>query len=230
MSAHWDFFKLPPFFTQQPSSTTCERQTSLWTALLLDHATHHAQLNVASASTCPVLRLYRADSDVFYNASINRRLHAEGARYMLEALVSQHPSHATVVSGGDGPDFTVLVATNEGGLQELEQSLLSWLLEMGHGTTTAMLAKKGTVMTFDELSQAHALEYKLKPLRLSKRTSAASVPVRDVGALSQEQAIRTFLEALNNRPVSVMHPFKITLFNLDGSAKQPYEGVKFGGD
>lgn len=227
-SDHWAFFQLPPFFTQQPAAATLERQTSLWASLLLDHASYHARQS--KTGTCAVLRYYSSTSDIFQNAKTNRRLAPEGAATMLEALVRLHPNHAVVVSNGGPEDFSVLVATTVGGLKELEQSLLSWILEMGQGTTTAMLAKKGVVMTFDELAESKCLQYKLSKLAFLTRTSDEPVPVGDVGALGEEQAIRCFLQALNHRPVSVMQPFKITLFNMDGSSKQPYEGVKFGGE
>ncbi|CAD2214108.1 ESCRT-II complex subunit VPS25 [Angomonas deanei] len=228
-SDHWGFFNLPPFFTAQPASTTLERQCSLWSSLLLDHATYHASERKGDPSICPVLRVYNANSDIFFNPSLNRRLHAHGARVMLETSITQYPNHVAKVSD-DGDNFSVLVATNKGGLKELEQSLLSWILEMGQGTTTAALSKKGAVMTFDELSESQCLTYNQKTVTFLPRTSSEKVSVGDVGALNQENAIRVFLEALNNRPVSVMQPFKITLFNLDGSNKQPYQGVKFGGE
>ncbi|CCW59921.1 unnamed protein product [Phytomonas sp. EM1] len=222
---HWDFFQLPPFFTQQPAPLSLERQITLWGSLILDHATYHAKRRPVGA--CPVLRCYSANSDIFYNPSIQRRLPPAGARVMLEGLVAQHSNHCAVLNA-DADDFTVLVATNKGGFSELEQSLSSWLLEAGQGTTLAMLEKKGAVMTFDELAEGKCLEYKLQPV-IFLDCSPDKVPIGDVGVLNYELAIRSFLEVLANNPNIFVRPLRITLFNLDGSNKRPYQGVKFGG-
>lgn len=229
-SDHWSFFQLPPFFTEQPAPATRERQVALWAALILDHAAYHARQNKKDA--CPMVRTYTTSSDIFYNSKLRRRLQPAAVRAILEGLIAHHPNYAVAVNAedDDSDEFVVLVATNDGGLKQLEQTLLSWILEMGQGTTTAALAKKGAIMTFDELAESRCLQYKHNPVAFLARTSSETVPVGDVGALGEEQAVRLFLEALNNRPVSVMQPFKITLFNLDGCSKQPYQGVKFGGE
>lgn len=223
---HWSFFQLPPFFTAQPAAVTLQRQTELWANLLLDHASHHARQSPSGTSR--VLRFYHTNSEIFYNPRLSRRLPSDGARAMLEALVAGHPNRAVVVAD-EGGELSVLVTTNAGGMKELEESLLAWIMEMGQGTTTAMLMKNGAVMTFDELAEGRCLEYKQPKDHFAPRLSGDAVPVADVGALTEEQAVRTLLQSLNNRPVSIMRPFKITLFNMDGSEKQPYDGVKFGG-
>ncbi|CCW67108.1 unnamed protein product [Phytomonas sp. Hart1] len=222
---HWDFFELPPFFTQQPAPLSLERQITLWSSLILDHAAYHAKR--LSLGVCPVLRCYSVNSDIFHNPGIRRRLSPVGARVMLEGLAAQHSNHCAVLDE-DADDFTVLVATNKGGFSELEQSLSSWLLEAGQGTTLAMLEEKGAVMTFDELAENKCLEYKLKPIFFLD-CSSEKVPIDDVGALNAEMAIRSFLEVLAKNPNILLRPLRITLFNLDGSNKKPYQGVKFGG-
>lgn len=226
-SDHWSFYQLPPFFTLQPAPVARDRQVNLWTSLILDHASDSAARTPNLHSV--LLRFYNTDSDIFNNAKIGRRLSPEAARVVLEALVAQHPNDAVVVT--EDENFAVLVATTEGGIREIEQSLLSWILEMGQGTTTAMLAKQGAVMTFDELAEGKCLQYNVGIPRYRPRSSQDAVLASsNIGLLSEEQAARTFLQVLTHRPVSVMKPFKITLFNLDGSSKQPYEGVKFGGE
>ncbi|EAN83827.1 hypothetical protein, conserved [Trypanosoma cruzi] len=230
---HWSFFQLPPFFALQPGPTALARQTSLWGSAIIDHAAYHAPRT--RPGVCPFLRLYKSTSDVFRNPSLNRRLPPEAAARMLESLVAQHPNHCAVVLPGndkgenDGADFAVLLACNESGLKGLEQALLSWILDRGAGTTTAHLAQKGVVMTFDELAESNCLAYRRDREPFLKRLSAAPVPVGDVGALSNEQAIRTLLHSLKSRPLSALSPIHITLFNMDGSDRRPYEGVKFGG-
>ncbi|EKF27795.1 dolicholphosphate-mannose synthase, putative [Trypanosoma cruzi marinkellei] len=230
---HWSFFQLPPFFALQPGPTALARQTSLWGNAIIDHAAYHAPMT--RPGVCPFLRLYKSTSDVFRNPSLNRRLPPEAATRMLESLVTQHPNHCAVVLSGDekgendGTEFAVLLACNESGLKGLEQALLSWILDRGAGTTTAHLAQKGVVMTFDELAESNCLAYRRDREPFLNRLSAAPVPVGDVGALSDEQAIRTLLHSLKSRPLSSLSPIHITLFNMDGSDRQPYEGVKFGG-
>jgi ESCRT-II complex subunit VPS25 len=231
-SEHWNFFGLPPFFTEQHSPATLARQSTLWSNLLLDHAVYHAQRTRSSGADDinALLRFYTSHSDVFYNPAINKRLSPEAAHTMLQALVAQHPNHAVVVSDNGPSDYSVLICTTEGGLKEMEEVLLRYILDNGAVQTTAMLSKKGTVMTFDELAGGTALSYRQPAPTYLARSSSAAVPVADVGRLSEEQAIRTYLHALNHRPVSAMRPFKVTLFNLDGSSTQPYQGVKFGGE
>ncbi|KAK7197233.1 dolicholphosphate-mannose synthase [Novymonas esmeraldas] len=235
-SEHWSFFALPPFFTEQHASVTRDRQSALWSSLLLDHAVYHAQRHAASAGgggdddVNAVLRFYTTHSDVFYNAAINKRLSPEAAHTMLQSLIARHPNHAVAVADGGPSDFSVLVCATQGGLKEVEEGLLRYILDNGAVQTTAMLAKNGTVMTFDELAGGPAIGYGQPHPAYLARSSTAAVPVGDVGRLSQEQAIRTYLHALDHRPVSAMRPFKVTLFNLDGTTTQPYQGVKFGGE
>lgn len=238
-SEHWSFFGLPPFFTEQHSPATLDRQCTLWSNLLLDHAVYHAQRTRSSSKSGSgggaedanaLLRFYTAHSDVFYNPAINKRLSPEAAHTMLQALVTRHPNHAVVVSDNGSSDFSVLVCTTKGGLKAMEEGLLRFILDNGAVQTTALLSTKGTVMTFDELAGGTALSYEQPNTVYLDRFSNAPVPVADVGRLSEEQAIRTYLHALDHRPVSAMRPFKVTLFNLDGSDTQPYQGVKFGGD
>ncbi|KAH9582007.1 ESCRT-II complex [Trypanosoma melophagium] len=226
--SHWSFFQLPPFFTLQPAPASFERQVSLWGNLIMDHAVFHTPLSKPGA--CSFLRLYKSTSDVFRNQSLNRRLAPSAAGQMLEFLATQQPNHTALVSSGDSKGVALLVATNLGGFKEIEQSLLSWILDRGAGTTTAHLAQSGVVMTFDELASSNCLSYKRDHDPIMSRIShETSIPVEDVATLSDEQAVRTLLQALKSRPVSLLSPFRITFFNLDGTEREPYEGVKFGG-
>lgn len=243
-SPHWLFFELPPFFTKQHAPATLSRQSELWCSLILDHATYHAARSSQDVSN--VLRFYNTHSDIFYNPAIGKRLSPESAYHMLQSLVALYPNHAVTVVDEGPTNYSVLVAPTIGGLKEMEESLLKFILDNGDAQTTAMLAKKGTVMTFDEMANGNALTCaQAKPKYMARSASstagssssssaataaAGMVPVRDVAAISREQAVRTFLHALHHRPVSVMRPYKITLFNLDGSDAQPYQGVKFGGE
>nr|CCC93628.1 conserved hypothetical protein [Trypanosoma congolense IL3000] len=226
--SHWDFFKLPPFFTLQPAPAALERQLMLWGNLVMDHAASHAPNTRSDA--CPFLRLYSCTSSLFRNDSINRRLSSEHAKKVLSSLAVQRPEHCVLTGNDDNEeDVSLLVSTNKGGLKELEQSLLEWILERGVGTTVAHLSQKGVVMTFNELVDGHCLAYKCESSGLVRRLSQDVVPIEDVGVLSHEQAVRCFLHTLSVRPISHQGLFSVTLFNLDGSNRRPYEGVKFGG-
>ncbi|KAG8347836.1 putative ESCRT II complex subunit [Trypanosoma vivax] len=223
---HWNFFKLPPFFTMQPAAAALARQVTLWEDLIMDHAAHHARLT--NRGVCSHLRLYSSTSDVFRNNALRRRLPPEDATKILSSLASRRLSHCISVEDANG-DYSVLVACNEGGLAAIEQSLLAWILERGAGTTAASLAQNGAVMTFDELVEGQCLVYKRENEPMICRLAQDDVPVGDVGALTEEQAVRTLLKALATRPASIRWPYRITFFNLDGSSVEPYQGVKFGG-
>lgn len=238
----WAFYGLPPFFTIQPAPGTLERQLSLWHNILLDHAIFYAsaeqnaQGNTSGGSSCPMVRVYNENSDVFYHPGLKRRVPPSGARTILQSFATQHPNVAVVTCPGtdkSAATFEVLVATNKGGLRELEQSVLNWVLDMGEGTTTAMLSKKGAVITFDELVEGHAMWYGRKantPWIAERLTSTNPLPCKDTGAVPEEQALRLLFKAQSYRaPGSPFQPFAVTLFNLDGSDEEPYQGLKLGG-
>eukprot|EP00796_Vickermania_ingenoplastis_P005004 gene5004-3599_t len=221
----WAFYGLPPFFTEQPAPGTLERQTALWSALLLDHAVYYGSQS-KEGGRGPALF---ARCDIFANQELKRRLSTDGARTVLHAFAAQHPNVAVITRK---EPLQVLVAANRGGLQELEQSLLNWVMDMGEGTTTTMLAKKGAVLTFEEMAEQKALHYgRSIKTELTERVSATSpLPCGDTGAITEEQAVRLLFAAQKYRTSgSPLHPFGVTLFNLDGSDGEPYQGVKLGG-
>lgn len=245
----WAFYGLPPFFTEQPAPGTLERQLSLWHKLILDHAIYYGQMT-SSTSSCSMVRMYDEHSDIFANVELQRRMPPKAARQVLLTLATEHPNEAVVVtpSPNDGP-LEILVASIRGGLKELEQGVLDWVLELGEGTTTTMLSSKGAVFTFEEMVEKKALSYGLTKnhsRRGSKNregksgssswvaerlSSTAPLPCKDVGAISDEQTLRVMFKAQPNRIGSEIpwKPFGITLFNLDGTEKEPYQGVKIGG-
>lgn len=241
----WAFYGLPPFFTVQPAPGTLERQLSLWHNILLDHAICYAGAGqqsqgaegFSSSHSCPLVRVYNENSDVFYHSGLKRRVPPSGARTILQSFATQHPNEVVVTCPGkekSAATFEVLVATNKGGLRELEQSVLNWVLEMGEGTTTAMLSKNGAVITFDELVEGHALSYGRKANNAAwiadRVTSTNPLPCKDCGAVTEEQALRLLFKAQSYRaPGSPLQPFAITLFNLDGTDEEPYQGLKLGG-
>lgn len=242
----WGFYGLPPFFTEQPAPGTLERQLSLWHTLILDHAIYYAQQNSSSSSSkCPVVRLYDEHSDIFANPELQRRMPPQAARQVLLSLATQHPNEAVVVTPTLGdPPLEVLVSSARGGLKALEDGVLKWVLELGEGTTTSMLSTKGAVFTFEEMADQKALLYGFSKNDPSKNNTSSSkswiadrlcgttpLPCKDVGAVSEEQALRLMFKAQPNRigGGTPWKPFAITLFNLDGTEEEPYQGVKIGG-
>jgi ESCRT-II complex subunit VPS25 len=219
---------LPPFFTLQPVAGTLCRQQKLWADLILDHAAWASAEPLPNVSS--ILRLYTPTCALFHNPSLGMRMDASSAKAMLEGIADAHPTQCALIDDG------LLVACVSGGLAAVEQSLLAWLLEEGGATTSTDLSKNGVVMTFDELVEAKCLAHKLME-KAQRAAGACDVPViissdpagRFVGALSEEAAIRSLLAALQGRAVSILRPFKITQFNLDGSTSEPFQGVKFGG-
>ena len=239
LDSHWAFYMLPPFFTLQPVPGTLCKQQKLWADVVLDHAAWATTLTPESdgISSCEVLRLYTPDCALFHNPSLGLRMATSSAAAMLEGVANAHPNQCALVEGSTpSSSSSLLVSCVSGGLAAVEHSLLSWLLEEGGGTTTNDLAKNGVVMTFDELIDAKCLYYKSTP-KLQRQSGGQDLPPiltadpasRYVGSVSDEVALRSLIVALQGRAVSLLRPFKITQFNLDGSSTQPFEGIKFGG-
>lgn len=249
----WGFYGLPPFFTEQPASGTLERQLTLWHALLLDHAIYYASKATSSTPpSFPFIRLYDEHSDIFVNPELQRRMPPQAARQVLLTLATQHPTEAVIVPSAPGESpLQVLVASTRGGLKELEEGVLRWVLELGEGTTTTMLKSKGAVFTFEEMVEKKALFYGLGKYPCSssandgggshssvgasvvaeRLSSTTPLPCKDLGTISEEQALRLLFKAQQNRIGSATpwKSFAITLFNLDGTDEEPYQGVKIGG-
>lgn len=144
-------------------------------------------------------------------------------------------------------------------LRSLRSRLMQWVLEEGGGYTLPNLVTKGVVATFEELVDGDVLRYGLNKATLSRVSSshaeavARSVPVgpaaaahvapvlpsapRSATAVPYETVLRLLIDRqlghhsgpshdVSTNPLSAVN---VELFNLDGSATAPFEGVKFGG-
>lgn len=235
----WSFYSLPPFFTEQPAAGTLERQTALWHSIILDHAVMCAEKasKTSSKAYCPLIRVYHEKSPIFLNTELQRRLPPASAKKFLESLAVQHPNRV-VVAKREKEHVKVLVCTHKGGVKGLEESLLRWVLEVGVGTTSTMLSQKGAVLTFEEMSNGKALYHHGKSAAdtIASRLfpSVASFPGAPDGSaecVSDEDTLRLILSSQPFRPKSSspLEPFALTMFNVDGSESEPYDGVKLGG-
>eukprot|EP00744_Colponema_vietnamica_P017991 GILI01025354.1.p1 GENE.GILI01025354.1~~GILI01025354.1.p1 ORF type:complete len:202 (+),score=35.54 GILI01025354.1:73-606(+) len=76
-----DFYQMPPFFTVQPVLSTREKQLQLWGELVLSFTLHHKLYTLVVDEA--------ANSPLFNNSQIQRRLNVEGIRAVIDHLVSQ---------------------------------------------------------------------------------------------------------------------------------------------
>jgi len=220
---HWVYYDLPPFFTLQPIPATLQKQQRLWTSVILDHAAWASSHKGYSS----VLRLYTPRCELFTNSRLKMTLPQDAAHALLENISTANTSHTAMID--DHGQVALLVTTAVGGLAGVEEGLVKWLLREGSATTLTDLEKNGVVMTFDELVERKCLAGVPIGAVAPLPPSLTVADFAAIGRLTDEQAIRSLLTVLRGRPVSTTKPLRITLFNLDGSQKEPFQGVKFGG-
>ncbi|GFR48325.1 hypothetical protein Agub_g10208 [Astrephomene gubernaculifera] len=73
------FYNYPPYFTLQPVKETRDKQVALWCSLILSYCQH----------TKTFILDTQADSQLFVNNSINRKLNSEARIAILDELVAQ---------------------------------------------------------------------------------------------------------------------------------------------
>ncbi|KAK2590962.1 hypothetical protein QQS21_011358 [Conoideocrella luteorostrata] len=71
-------YRFPAFFTPQPNLTTHHAQLTKWSALILSYARHHRLFKLALSSA--------SETDLFYNARINRRLSVPDIHEVVEFM------------------------------------------------------------------------------------------------------------------------------------------------
>ncbi|OTA07551.1 hypothetical protein A9Z42_0084500 [Trichoderma parareesei] len=71
-------YSFPPFFTRQPNIAIHHAQLTKWSALVLSYARHHRLFRLVVSSA--------AESDLFYNRAINRRLGPADIREVLDFM------------------------------------------------------------------------------------------------------------------------------------------------
>jgi len=77
-------FSFPPFFTKQPNQQTWAHQASLWQQIILAYCRHH---RIFKFDISPAGSMLLEDSELFYNASISRRLNSEAILSVFEIMV-----------------------------------------------------------------------------------------------------------------------------------------------
>eukprot|EP00002_Diphylleia_rotans_P017282 TRINITY_DN3355_c0_g1_i1.p1 TRINITY_DN3355_c0_g1~~TRINITY_DN3355_c0_g1_i1.p1 ORF type:complete len:194 (+),score=42.50 TRINITY_DN3355_c0_g1_i1:66-647(+) len=75
------FYSWPPFFTLQPTQETRQKQTQLWTELILMYS---QRMKTNTLTVSEALR-----QPPFVNPQINRKLSEEAFRYFIDAMVTQ---------------------------------------------------------------------------------------------------------------------------------------------
>lgn len=85
-------YSFPAFFTRQTNLTTHHAQLTKWSALVLAYARHHRLFRLSLSSA--------ADSDLFHNRKLDRRLQPPDIRELLDFM--RKDGRAEFVSGGSG--------------------------------------------------------------------------------------------------------------------------------
>ncbi|ATY66881.1 ESCRT-II vps25 subunit [Cordyceps militaris] len=130
-------YSFPAFFTRQPNLATHHAQRRTWTALVLAYARHHRLFRLRLSEA--------AESDLFYNRRLERRLQGPDVRELVDGMVKD--GLAEYVAGTGTP-------AHDGGHDVV---LLYWkkpeewaaLVEAYVEDT----AQKGSVLTVYELSE-----------------------------------------------------------------------------
>ncbi|KAJ4158565.1 uncharacterized protein LMH87_009084 [Akanthomyces muscarius] len=133
----------PAFFTRQTNLTTRHAQLRTWAALVLSYARHHRLFRLRLSEA--------ADSDLFRNRRLERRLQAPDIRELVDAMVKDGRAEYLA---GPGSSAAAAAAQDGGGLDVV---LVYWrrpeewaaLVEAYVEDT----AQKGSVLTVYELSE-----------------------------------------------------------------------------
>ncbi|KFH46338.1 Vacuolar protein-sorting-associated protein-like protein [Hapsidospora chrysogenum ATCC 11550] len=87
-------YYFPAFFTRQTNLTTHHAQLTKWSALVLAYARHHRIFRLSLSSA--------ADSDLFYNRKLDRRLAPADIRELLDFMRKDGRAEDVSSSGGGG--------------------------------------------------------------------------------------------------------------------------------
>ncbi|PQE25570.1 vacuolar -sorting-associated protein [Rutstroemia sp. NJR-2017a BBW] len=81
----------PPFFTLQPQSSTLHAQLQKWSSLILAYHSHYRIFRLSISASL--------NSELFYNARINRRLDEKGVREVLEFMKREGRAEGVAAAG-----------------------------------------------------------------------------------------------------------------------------------
>ncbi|EFC42101.1 predicted protein [Naegleria gruberi] len=74
------FYNLPPFYSLQPVLETREKQSKLWSEVILKYCEHERKF---------VIVIAEEEGKLFSNSTINRKLNREAIYYFLDDLVAK---------------------------------------------------------------------------------------------------------------------------------------------
>ncbi|EHK44266.1 hypothetical protein TRIATDRAFT_223434 [Trichoderma atroviride IMI 206040] len=130
----------PAFFTRQPNLTIHHAQLTKWSSLVLAYARHHRIFRLALSAA--------ADSDLFYNRQLDRRLAPPDIREVVDFMRKDgraeylQPGDAAAAGAGAGAGDVVLIYWRKP--QEWAVLIEAYVDET---------AQKGSVLTVYELTE-----------------------------------------------------------------------------
>lgn len=126
-------YSFPPFFTRQTNLTTHHAQLTKWSALVLAYARHHKTFRLSLSSA--------AETDLFYNKAINRRLQPADIRDVFDFMRKE--GRADYVSEGAQDVVFIFWKT----IDEWAAVVEAFVDQTAH---------KGSILTLYELSEGDA--------------------------------------------------------------------------
>ncbi|CAG9998971.1 unnamed protein product [Clonostachys byssicola] len=127
-------YSFPAFFTRQTNLTTHHAQLSKWSALVLAYARHHRIFRLGLSAA--------ADSDLFYNRRLDRRLGMPDIRELLDFM--KKDGRIEYASGGNGSGEGEVVFVYWRKPEEWARKIEKYVEETG---------QKGSVLTVYELGE-----------------------------------------------------------------------------
>ncbi|CAI6098011.1 unnamed protein product [Clonostachys chloroleuca] len=127
-------YSFPAFFTRQTNLTTHHAQLSKWSALVLAYARHHRIFRLGLSAA--------ADSDLFYNRRLDRRLGMPDIRELLDFM--KKDGRIEYASGGGGGSEGEVVFVYWRKPEEWARKIEKYVEETG---------QKGSVLTVYELGE-----------------------------------------------------------------------------
>ena len=127
-------YSFPAFFTRQTNLTTHHAQLTKWSALVLAYARHHRLFRLSLSSA--------ADSDLFHNRKLDRRLQGPDIRELLDFLRKEGRAEYVSGSGGGGSSSGDVVFIYWRKPEEWARLIESYVEDTG---------QKGSVLTLYEL-------------------------------------------------------------------------------
>jgi ESCRT-II complex subunit VPS25 len=134
-------YHFPPFFTRQTNLTTLHAQQATWASLVLAYARHHRIFKLQLSAA--------ADSDLFYNRALDRRLGMADIREVVEFM--RKDGRAEYVSGG------TVAAQGQGAAGTNDVVYVYWNTPTEWAAIVEAYvdetAQKGSVLTLYELTE-----------------------------------------------------------------------------